>query len=379
MNPLFYTVRDPRLRRVLESDYAELQLALKSQMSKASLVLAGGIVEAVLINYLLVIGYEHPPKGIDPRSMQLGDLIAACEQEGALTAETATFCQVLREYRNLIHPGRSVRMEVLADDSRVKVAEQLVERVLGQVDERARRRPEWAAEAALDAILNGDRGDGDAAARYRLRRLSPSEAERLVVEVLPERFALELSAEPDIHEDPWIEFAELSRACFWVGMTMVSAPAKTEAARRLMRELENDPANASEWLVFFFSPDLLAVLDEEERRDCLGFVLESVEEMLHGDWHIGLLRDVGPYLSASDARQVAHILTRVMIHGPDDRREWAEETLLKEMPRLPAESKDAARDVLDKAIHGATQPEHAAALGGLRYKIWPLEDSEIPR
>lgn len=379
MNPLFNTVRDPRLRQVLESDNAELQLALENQISKASLVLAGGIVEAVLINFLLVIGYKHAPKGTEPKNMQLGDLITACEQEGALAAETVALCQVLKEYRNLIHPGRSVRNEELADEARAKVAEQLVERVVGQVDNRARRRAEWAAEATLDAILALDNWNTEVAARRHLRTLSASEAERLVVELLPDRFAWELSAEPGIAEDPWIAFAELSRDCFRVGMTMVSPPTRAEAARRLMRELEKDPAHASEWLVVFFSPDLLAVLEEGEREDCLGFVLESVQAMLHGDWSIGLLRGVGPYLPASDARQVAGILTRVLVCGPDYRREWAEQTLLDEMPRLPSSSKDAARELMDKAIDGATQPEDAASLSELRYEIWPLEDSEIPR
>ena len=37
--------------------------------------------------------------------MQLTDLIIACEEEGALTAETVALCNVLKHYRNLIHPG----------------------------------------------------------------------------------------------------------------------------------------------------------------------------------------------------------------------------------------------------------------------------------
>src|SRR5665647_1125198 len=47
MNPLFNTIRGPRLRQVLESDYTELHVALKDGLSKAGLVLAGGIVAAV--------------------------------------------------------------------------------------------------------------------------------------------------------------------------------------------------------------------------------------------------------------------------------------------------------------------------------------------
>lgn len=379
MNPRFSTVRDPRLRQVLESDYAELQLAHENQMSKASLVLAGGIVEAVLINYLLVIGYALPPKGTDPKNMQLGDLITACEAEGALTPETAALCHVLKHYRNMIHPGRSVRNDELADQSRAGVAERLVERVVADVAERARKRPEWAAEAVLEVAMDPALVEFDVAIRRQVRRLSQSEAERLVVNVLPDWFATRLPAKST--DEHWIEVTAVCRSCQCAGLGVVSAPVKVQAARRLLRELEKDSEDTADWLEAFFTSDLMEALDEAEREDLFSFVLQSWEWILF-DGSTLQLDGIGPYLSAREVQDLVFDLAECLIADGEREhvREWASRTLLGEMPCLRSESTDAARQAMDAAVvRSASQPGDAARLSELRYRIWPLEDKDIPR
>ena len=183
---MFDTVRDRRLRRTLESDYRELQLALLNGLSKASLVLAGGIVEAVLVDFLLVVGYRST-RGTDPTDMQLAELIRAGTDEGALSQETASLCHVLKQYRNLIHPGRLAREGESVDLSQAEVAEKLVQRVVTDVGRRASARPEWAADHVLEAVTIAC---GDPAVIDRkLTALSASELERLLVAVIPDCFA----------------------------------------------------------------------------------------------------------------------------------------------------------------------------------------------
>lgn len=378
MNHLLDTVRDRRLRQVLESDYVELQLALSNGMNKASLVLAGGIVEAVLINYLLVIGYKHPPKDADPKNMQLADLISACEAEGALTPETASHCQILKSYRNLIHPGRSARSDELADRSRADVAEKLVERVIRDVEERACKRPEWAAEAVLRFARSIDVLDPELAISRKVRALPSAEVARLVVDVLPDRFAAEVDdvwSDDDEDHDP-DDFRLPIMWCFRAGWSMVPTSVKADAARRLLRELDEGRPFPEAWLCTFFDADLLAALEDSERDDLVTYVLQ----VLPRTDFLSPLNGVGPYLSPSAAAELVSMLTGKIATTIGIFRRAPTEILESEVPRLPVESVDAARRALDEAVDiWAARPEDAAYLSGLRYKIWPLEDGDIPR
>jgi hypothetical protein len=103
---MFEFIRDSGFRASLESDYKELNTALAQQSWKTVQVLAGSIIEAVLIDYLVSI--NHQP---DPLQMDLAKAVAAAEKSGLIAPETAKLADVLRNYRNLIHPGRSVRLK----------------------------------------------------------------------------------------------------------------------------------------------------------------------------------------------------------------------------------------------------------------------------
>jgi len=255
---LLYTVRDPALRRALESDYGELELALKEGMHKCSLVLAGGIAEGVLINYLQVIGYLHPPNGKDPKKMQFGELVEACKLEGALSEETASLCTVLQLDRNLVHPGRVARDEDWPDAARADLAAKAMQRVLGDVAERIRKRPEWAADAVVD--FADDWWVQKVAIERRVRKLSASEVERLIVRVLPDRFAEALSNHTPFDEEDaeWYIFCDACSTCFDLGLELASSAARTEAARRVLQELDSSGPQADEWLSMFFRTELLA-------------------------------------------------------------------------------------------------------------------------
>ena len=386
VNPLFDTVRDPRLQQVLEADYLELQLALENKMNKASLVLAGGIVEAVLINYLSVVGYEGQPKGRDPKDMQFGELIIACRAEGALTPETAALCQVLKEYRNLVHPGRSARTNEVADLAMVEVAEKLVERVVAGVVERSRKRPEWAAEAALEAAM--EPSCGVTAVRRIIRGLADEEAARLVTTVIPDRYAALLvehgpedpdddlyGTEPD--GDTFADLEWRAKQCFEQCFEAVPAAVREDAARRLLRELGAGGWESRAWLKTLCSLDVLAALQGREREDLVSFALQA--------WSNGetygaarVLRGAGPYLSPASARDLARVVAapggsryQALLKG------W---TLKSELSRLGSESSEAARKEVDRVIMEWSQHEAVALqLTEMRYGVWPLRDEEFPR
>lgn len=100
----FSFMRSDRLRAMVERDYEEI--ALLPPGSKAQMVVAGGVAEALLLDALL--GDELDPE--DPR-LRLG-LHALTEEAvatGAIGRRTALAVQALRDFRNLGHPGAELR------------------------------------------------------------------------------------------------------------------------------------------------------------------------------------------------------------------------------------------------------------------------------
>ena len=380
-NLFFSKVKDSQLRAVLTADYAELQIAVGNRLNKAILVLAGGIVEAVLIDYLLAIGYQRPPKGTDPRSMLFGDLITACEEEGALTRETAALCGLLKEYRNLIHPGRSARMQELADSSRAEIAEKLVDRVVRDVATRASRRPEWAAEMVLEFTRNLGRYEDDPAVDRKVRALSEDEVVRLIVDLLPDRFKDEIGEIWGDEDEDWDEFIWPFRACFESALKLAPTPAWAAAGRRLLRELDESGDLAEAWLATFFQADLLAALDAREREDMFAYLEQEPVTPVGVPWVIRW-RGLAAYLSSSQAPQLVEALFGPPLAAGSGDVPMRSEYVAAQLSELSPESSTAAQAALDGMVQhqlSVGNGELASQLSEYRYKIWPLLDEEIPR
>ena len=98
----FIAIRE--FRESLERDYREMKSSLDVKAWKAVQVLAGSIVESLLIDYIVSTPRPDRPGG-DPLQLDLGKAIAICKNERAVSERTAALCTVIRSYRNLIHPA----------------------------------------------------------------------------------------------------------------------------------------------------------------------------------------------------------------------------------------------------------------------------------
>src|SRR5262249_17012038 len=128
----FDFITNEEFRASLEADQAELLASMGAKAWKAVHVLAGSIIEAVLLDYLIASEYHsRPPQ--DLLKMDLHKGIDACLAEGVLTSKTAQLSVVVKDYRNLIHPGRSVRLSEKVDENSAKVAQALVEMIVAEV------------------------------------------------------------------------------------------------------------------------------------------------------------------------------------------------------------------------------------------------------
>lgn len=108
----FSFIRDPRLRAVLERDSFELQQAFARGHWKSSIILAGGAIEGILTDLLLnrpeAFHTAGAPKESDITRWTLDKLIRVSLELNSVNGAVGRLSQSVREYRNLVHPGREI-------------------------------------------------------------------------------------------------------------------------------------------------------------------------------------------------------------------------------------------------------------------------------
>lgn len=132
-------IEDKDFRFNLEIDMSNIARALSNSEWKAATVLAGSVIEALLLwvleeekdAVLALVDVEKlkkKPKG-DLNKWDLENYIEVAEGLRIIDKETATLAGLARGYRNLIHPGREKRLGQKCDRSTAFAAVAAVEGV----------------------------------------------------------------------------------------------------------------------------------------------------------------------------------------------------------------------------------------------------------
>ena len=145
------SITDEQLRTMVQRDKEELEKALENGLCKSVLLLAGSIIEAILVDFFLAF----PVSGISATQVlkaNLANLLDWAEQEKLITSRTKEISTVIKNYRNLIHPGREYRLEERVDIHAATVAASLVEIIIQEITNAYIEKRGYTAEQAIDKI-----------------------------------------------------------------------------------------------------------------------------------------------------------------------------------------------------------------------------------
>ncbi|MGB8656739.1 MAG: hypothetical protein WCE90_03015 [Candidatus Zixiibacteriota bacterium] len=131
----FSFVVDTELREIIERDYQEVQKVKNAKAPKATIVLAGSIIEALLLEALLKDSPKakiapKAPKENELRKWHLNSLIEVAEELGKIEQDTTQFSYVVKDYRNLIHPGKEIRIKLKPKPEEAEIAFQVLKKVI---------------------------------------------------------------------------------------------------------------------------------------------------------------------------------------------------------------------------------------------------------
>lgn len=325
----FDFVTDDDLRESLESDARELAHCLEGGAAKAAHVLAGSIVEAVLADHLIAIGYVDA-SGRDILELDLGQLIAAAKSKKAISPRTADLASVVKSYRNLIHPGRLARLKERVGPSTAAIANSLVEVVADEVS--AQKRTEYGYTA--QQIVNKLEVDSSALAVMPalLSRTSAKEQERLLIAVLPKRY-LELAADDFTDRSVLARFGNAYRSTF----EATDDPIRQRVSARYVEILkEGAELEVTTHESAFFQADDLAFMSAEDgdvaRRHLIAQVGERMTRGL-----ARALTGIGAHIEPSEIGTVVDSAVKYAA-GRTDAGRWsvAREVLLRLWREIPS-------------------------------------------
>jgi hypothetical protein len=232
--PTFDFIAHEGFRTSLENDYSDLLSCYDTAAWKSVLVLAGSIVEALLIDYLVATHGNRGGK--DPLRMDLAEAINICKAERVLTERTADLCSVVRSYRNLIHPGRVVRLgEARPTEASAKIAVALVELLVEEVA--SKRQVDFGISG--EQIISKIERDPNALSflKHLLIDVNEKERERLLLHLLPEHYLTIVDQEQFTDED--LTYLHRLAHAFRIVLDAVADPVKSTVSARFVEIIKS--------------------------------------------------------------------------------------------------------------------------------------------
>lgn len=139
----FYFMNEIVLRQLVERDYAELQRIKHIHATKSRFVLGGGVIEALLLDALMAdatVAASTSAGRKENRPIEkwtLSSLLAASQEMGIIDQSAEFFARSVKEFRNLVHPGREWRSNFRVGKEEAEIAEKVLAIVIRDLEARA--------------------------------------------------------------------------------------------------------------------------------------------------------------------------------------------------------------------------------------------------
>ncbi len=323
----FDFIASDQMRACLQRDAEELIACLRAGAWKAAHVIAGSLIQATLVDYLANSG--HAGAG---QAARLGftELLEICRAKEILSARTVELAGFLRPWDEYLSPAAAVRTAATADETSARIAQAVLEIVINEVSSRCREQFHYTAEQAVAKVLSDP--TSDAILGYLVTKISRTEMERLLLDVLPKTYLDTLRQEggnagPALHR--------LER-CYRLAVDAAPEEVKRAAARRFVDVLENE----SEFVVqtyqwHFFRGGDLAYLEPEQRAMVVAHLLAVLQQRAPAAL-AAACEGIGPYLeSEQDVRSFFAALVAGLLGAQEGAEAAAiERRILEETARL---------------------------------------------
>lgn len=152
---MFDFINDDKFRAILERDFKELETLYSNKASKSVMVLTGSLIEAVLVEYFL----NRVPEGYTSKQIlntSLSELLDLALKYQLISQRSKELSTVIKDYRNLIHPGREVRKNETFNIETANVSFSLLKIIVGELRENYLKLYGYTAKDVMQKIISDD-------------------------------------------------------------------------------------------------------------------------------------------------------------------------------------------------------------------------------
>lgn len=302
--PSFDFITTKEFRESLEADYTELKHSVENKSWKSAQVISGSIVECLLVDYL-VANPTACPAGKNALNLSLGECVTACKNEGVISESTADLCSVIRNYRNLIHPGRAVRLgEKPPSKESATIANMLVDLILDEIEETRRKSVGLTAEQIISKI------ERDASAmsivEHLLQEVSEEQRERLLIDQIPIAYFFSLE-NGDFH------LSQRLTRVFNSTYRASGDETKKKAGLEILRVIrEDDGPKVKEYVEKFFIHNSLTFLTPIQQKLIREHIFGRGSPTISQDsWRI--FSDISNYMEPAEAERWVDPVIRTLL------------------------------------------------------------------
>jgi len=126
-NPDFMFIKNEQIKKIFDNDYKELSKSYIEQNWKCVLILSGELIEAILLDQLL---FREPdarqstkvPDETNITKWCLSDLLNVAEDLDIIGSTHEKLSDAVRDYRNLVHPGKQISSVLKVEPQEGKIA-----------------------------------------------------------------------------------------------------------------------------------------------------------------------------------------------------------------------------------------------------------------
>lgn len=153
---IFRFVSDVDAKRLLLSDLDELHKCMEGQMWKASMVLSGSLIEAVLYHYInntdtIRTQIQNFDKSND---VALNNLLVWAKQFNVIDENLFRLSEPIRDYRNLVHPRVQERLKVQVSSSLVQIGYNVFLEIVRNINKTYEASVSQEARVIVNQIVN---------------------------------------------------------------------------------------------------------------------------------------------------------------------------------------------------------------------------------
>ena len=345
MTAQFDFITDNDFRSILTADYVEMRICADSKAWKAVHVLAGSIIEAVIVDYLIA---EHCVSRKDGVKLQLGEAIDSAVKSGILPKDLCDLSSVIKDYRNLVHPGRSIRLEKKPDYNSSSVAMSLVDMICNELGNRKGSRG-YTAEQIISKV----RRDASAAAILQnlLKEVPSDEIHALLIKAIPETYRQE-------NKDQWFyeegdnayqHVLPTLRSLFRIAYSHADKNTQRDVALNFVRIVkEEDSEVVTQYGDSFWWMGQMEHLCDDDIQVIKNHFLSRVESDRGNEELITILRGIGKYLSPEEAQSITNLLMSIRLLNAPRAGAAASRVLQSEYPAMDADSQSQVLIRLDQ-------------------------------